>query len=130
MYDIELEVGDVVLVGTDGFFDNVFDEQLATTVTQALEAGKDAEVQLLYHVSPCSCHSCPKVLLKVHVAMFGEGKAAVTNQALAAAAKVLPFIRHAFDRGTYPLSTSCTISRDLFCHIIVIDGSNSQFGSF
>eukprot|EP00850_Spirogloea_muscicola_P010064 SM000058S18494 [mRNA] locus=s58:272319:275648:+ [translate_table: standard] len=43
MYDIELEVGDVVLVGTDGFFDNVFDEQLATTVTQALEAGKDAE---------------------------------------------------------------------------------------
>lgn len=39
MYEIPLEEGDVVILATDGLFDNLWDEQLLELVDEALQVG-------------------------------------------------------------------------------------------
>jgi len=37
-YDIDLQEGDVIVTATDGLFDNVYEEEVAGTVSKSLEA--------------------------------------------------------------------------------------------
>ena len=42
LYDVELEPGDVMVFGSDGLFDNVWDRDIAAVVTDSIKASSRA----------------------------------------------------------------------------------------
>ena len=47
-YDIDLQEGDVIVTATDGLFDNVYEEEVAGTVSKSLEADLKPTVSAPY----------------------------------------------------------------------------------
>lgn len=46
VYRIDLDEGDVIVTATDGLFDNLYDQEIASTVSKSLEAKLKPEVLL------------------------------------------------------------------------------------
>ena len=43
MFNLPVAAGDVIVLGTDGLFDNVFDPEVAALVAASLQAGMDPQ---------------------------------------------------------------------------------------
>ena len=54
-YDIDLQEGDVIVTATDGLFDNVYEEEVAGTVSKSLEADLKPTVSTQNQMSILLC---------------------------------------------------------------------------
>jgi len=54
-YDIDLQEGDVIVTATDGLFDNVYEEEVAGTVSKSLEADLKPTVSTKNQMSILLC---------------------------------------------------------------------------
>lgn len=57
---VKLLEGDTMVMGSDGLFDNVFDHEIVSTITQhsdVVEAGTCLEIQLFVDIYPFSCNT-------------------------------------------------------------------------
>ena len=43
-YKIDLDEGDVIVTATDGLFDNLYEQEIASIVSKSLEAGSKPQV--------------------------------------------------------------------------------------
>ncbi len=62
LYDVELEPGDVVVFGSDGLFDNVWDHDIAAVVMASIAVRTPTRLAQVLSCGdfPCSRHCCER----------------------------------------------------------------------
>lgn len=50
-YKIELDEGDVIVTATDGLFDNLYEQEIASIVSKSLEANLKPQVHYVINIS-------------------------------------------------------------------------------
>lgn len=50
-YKIALDEGDVIVTGTDGLFDNLYEQEIASIVSKSLEANLKPQVEYVISIS-------------------------------------------------------------------------------
>lgn len=48
-YKIDLHEGDIIVIATDGLFDNLYSQEIASIISKSLEANLKPKVQILKH---------------------------------------------------------------------------------